>query len=98
MEEIILEIGKVYKDRSGRLIKITEGNPPVIIDGILTKDGWNGVYWGDSVDDKTPKINKGRYKFNGKHWDCWSIFSGIITGEPDNSFNELEKDLIDLIG
>lgn len=98
MNEIILEIGKIYKDRSGRLIKITKGIPPVIIDDVLTKDGWNGIYFGDSVDDKRPKIDNERYKFNGKHWDYWSRFSGIFTGEPDNSFNVPKKDLISEIG
>ena len=38
-KNIILEIGKTYKDNSGRLIKITKGSPP--IDG--KRDGWNGV-------------------------------------------------------
>ena len=98
MNEIILEIGKVYKDRSGRLVKISKGIPPVIVDGKLTKDGWSGIYWGDSVDKKKPKIDNERYQFNGKHWDYWSCFSGIITGESDNSFNIPENDLIDEIG
>ncbi len=90
-----LEIGKIYKNRKGRLIKITKGNEPMINkNGELYRDGWNGIYWGDSIDKKRPKIDNQRYEFNGKHWDYWCVFSGIITDSDDNSFNVVEEDLI----
>lgn len=86
MSKIILEIGKTYKDRSGRLIKISEGLPP--IDG--KRDGWNGIYWGDSVDGKEPKIEKERYTFEGKQWSYLSAFSMFGYQE----LNDVEKDLV----
>jgi hypothetical protein len=72
-KKIILEIGKTYKNNSGRLIKITKGSPP--IDG--KRDGWNGIYWGESVDNKKPKINAERYTFEGKWWSYISGFSAF---------------------
>jgi hypothetical protein len=93
-----LEIGKTYKNRNGRLVKITKGMEPMINEnGELYKDGWRGIYWGDSVDEKRPKIDNERYEFNGNHWNYFSVFSRIKTDRPDNSFNEPEKDLIELI-
>jgi hypothetical protein len=87
MSKIVLEIGKTYKDRSGRLIKITGGLPP--IDG--KRDGWDGIYWGDSVDGKEPKIKKERYTFEGKQWSYISGFSMFGYQE----LNDIEKDLIE---
>lgn len=92
---MVLKIGKIYKDRSGRLIKIIKGNPPILTESGLQKDGWNGIYWGESIDDEEPKIDNERYEFNGNHWDYWSMFSGFRTGKDDNSFNVPEKDLIE---
>ena len=41
MGNIILEVGKTYKSKDGRLVKIIKGSPP--IEG--KKDGWNGLDW-----------------------------------------------------
>ena len=35
-----LEVGKTYKTKDGRLVKIIEGSPP--IDG--KRQGWNGIF------------------------------------------------------
>ena len=56
MENIILEVGKTYKSRDGRLVKIIKGNPP--IEG--KRDGWDGIYFGKSIDNKKPKIDHER--------------------------------------
>ena len=93
-----LELGKIYKNRNGRLVKITKCCEPLIdSNGKKYRDGWNGIYWGDSVDKKKPKIDNERYEFNGKHWDYWSFFSSFRTGNSDNSFNVPEQDLIEII-
>jgi hypothetical protein len=93
-----LEIGKKYRNRNGRILKITKGVEPLIDNtGNNYRDGWNGIYWGDSVDRKKPKIVNERHEFNGKHWDYWSFFSSIRTGNKDNSFNIPEKDLIEKV-
>lgn len=89
MDNIILEIGKTYESKTGRLIKITEGYPP--ING--KRDGWNGVYWGSSVDDKTPKINNQRYTFEGIWWDYISQFSSFGYKELSNPNNNLIKEI-----
>lgn len=86
MEKLIIEIGNTYKSRDGRLIKILEGNPP--ING--KRSGWNGIYWGDSVDDKQPVLTRERYTFEGK-W--WSYFSGSSMF----GYKELSNPNMDLI-
>jgi|694.fasta_scaffold42387_6 hypothetical protein len=92
-----LEIGKTYKNRNGRLVKITKGMEPMIDEnGKPYRDGWNGIYWGDSIDKKRPKIDNQRYEFNGKHWCYFSMFSSIRTDKSDNSFNIPEEDLVEV--
>jgi len=81
-----LEVGKTYKDASGRIIQITKGYPP--IDG--KRDGWNGIYWGDSIDNKKPKIDSERYTFEGKWWSYISGFSSA-------GYQELSNPKMDLI-
>lgn len=71
MKSIILEIGKTYKSKDERLVKIVSGKPP--IDG--KRDGWNGIYFGVSVDEKLPKLDMERYTFEGKWWSYFSQFS-----------------------
>lgn len=71
MKNIILEVGRTYKSNDGRLIKIIKGNPP--IEG--KREGWNGIYWGNSVDDKLPEIDMERYIFDGVWWSYISPFS-----------------------
>lgn len=85
---LILEVGKTYKSKDGRLVKIIKGNPP--IDG--KRDGWNGIYWGDSVDKKKPKIDHERYTFEGKWWSYISGFS--IVGYQELS--DPEMDLVEV--
>lgn len=84
---MILEIGKTYKSKDGRLIKIINGNPP--IEG--KRDGWNGIYWGNSVDDKEPKIDMERYTFDGKWWSYISQFSSFGYKELSNPKMDLER-------
>jgi hypothetical protein len=80
MENLILEIGKTYKTKDGRLVEIIKGNPP--IDGKI--DGWNGIYWGNSVDGKEPKLDHERYTFEGKWWSYISQFSMLGYQELSN--------------
>lgn len=89
MENIILEIGKIYKSKDGRFIEIIKGNPP--ING--KRDGWDGIYWGNSVDNKEPKLDNERYTFEGKWWSYISQFS--FTGYQELSNPEM--DLIEII-
>ena len=82
-----LEVGKTYKSKNGRLIKISKGCPP--ING--KRDGWNGIYWGDSVDNKEPKIDNERYTFEGRWWSYISQFSMLGYHELSN----VEMDLME---
>lgn len=86
MSNIILEVGKTYKTTQGRLVKIVKGNPP--ING--KRDGWNGIYWGDSVDNKKPKLDHERFTFEGKWWSYISQFSTF-------GYQELSDPTMDLI-
>jgi hypothetical protein len=73
----VLEIGKIYRSKNGRLIQIVEGNPPVS-GKVDTSNGigqWEGIYWGNSVDDKEPKLEMERYTFEGKWWSYISQFA-----------------------
>ncbi len=98
LNKMKLEIGKTYKNKKGRLIKITKGCEPLVDEnGNLYKDGWNGIYWGDSVDEKKPIIDNERYEFNGKYWNYFSFHSFVRTKKKDNSFNIPEEDLIEEI-
>jgi len=89
MENLILEIGKTYKSKDGRLVEIIKGNPP--IDG--KRDGWNGIYWGNSVDGKEPKLDHERYTFEGKWWSYISQFSSSGYRELSNH----EMDLLEVV-
>jgi hypothetical protein len=84
--KITLEVGRTYKSRDGRLIEIIKGNPPINDERI----GWNGIYWGSSVDDKQPKLDHERYIFDGRWWSYISQFS--MTG-----YEELSNPSMDLI-
>lgn len=84
---MILEIGKTYRSRNGRLVQIDRGYPP--IDG--KREGWNGIYWGNSVDGKEPKLDSERYTFEGKWWSYISQFSMFGYRELSNT----EMDLIE---
>ena len=86
MENIILEVGKTYKSRDGRLVKIIKGNPP--IEG--KRDDWDGIYWGDSVDNKKPKLDNETYVFDGKWWSYISGFSMF-------GYQELSDPKMDLV-
>jgi hypothetical protein len=89
MENLILEIGKTYKSKDGRLVGIIKGNPP--IDG--KRDGWKGIYWGNSVDGKEPKLDHERYTFEGKWWSYLSQFSMLGYKELSNP----EMDLLEIV-
>jgi len=89
MENLILEIGKTYKSKDVRLVEIIEGNPP--ING--KRDGWNGIYWGNSVDGKEPKLDHERYTFEGKWWSYISQFSMLGYQELSNP----EMDLFEIV-
>lgn len=86
MEKLIIEIGNTYKSRDGRLIKILDGKPP--INGKC--EGWDGIYFGDSVDDKQPALTHERYTFEGKWWSYFSGFSMF-------GYKELSNPNMDLI-
>jgi hypothetical protein len=89
-KKMLLEVGKTYKSKDGRIIKITQGYPP--IDG--KRDGWNGIYWGDSTDGKEPTVKNQRYTFDGKWWNYLSGFSMFGYQE----LSKPESDLIEVIG
>ena len=89
MENIILEVGKTYKSRDGRLVKIIKGNPP--IEG--KRDGWDGIYFGKSIDNKKPKIDHERYVFDGKWWSYISDFSMFGYQE----LSDPEMDLVEVV-
>lgn len=82
-----IQIGKIYKSRDGRLIKIIKGNPPID----SKREGWNGIYWGNSVDNKEPKLDHERYTFEGKWWSYISQYSMFGYSELSNP----EMDLIE---
>lgn len=64
---IKLEVGKVYKTKEGRLVKITQHDPV-----------WNGgMFWGTSVDKKRPKIDHERWTPDARWWSYMSVFSGF---------------------
>ena len=60
-----LEIGKVYKTQSGRLIKIVNHDPE-----------WSGgMYWGSSIDNQEPKLDHERWTPDARWWSYISPFS-----------------------
>ena len=91
-----IEVGKTYKSREGRLIKIKKGISPLVDEsGKEYRDGWNGVYWGDSCDKKKPKIDNERYEFDGRYWNYLSPFSMAGYQEIRSSGDDLIE-LVDL--
>ena len=93
----LLEIGKTYRSRNGRLIEIVKGNPPFILGNPplfkRERNGWNGIYWGNSIDNKEPKLEMERYTFDGKWWSYISEFSAIGYQE----LSDEQKDLIEQV-
>ena len=88
MGNLVLEIGKRYRTKNGRIVEIIKGNPP--IDG--KREGWNGIYWGNSVDGKEPKLDNERYSFDGNWWSYISQFSLFGYKELSNpEMNLLEE-------
>jgi hypothetical protein len=83
-QHLILEIGKTYKSRDGRYVKIFKGNPPINGERV----GWDGIYWGNSIDDLDPKLDYERYIFDGKWWSY--LF-------PNTQLSDYHKDLIEVI-
>ena len=77
---ITLQVGKTYKTRSGRLVKITKHCPE-----------WEGgMYWGDSVDKKRPKLDHERWTPDARWWDYLSSFSMF-------GYQELRDPELDLV-
>lgn len=90
MSGLILEIGKTYKSKDGRLVQIIKGEPPLNgkIDTSFGIGGWKGIYWGNSVDGKEPKLDYERYTFEGKWWSYISQFS--MSGYQELSNPEMD--------
>lgn len=62
---VTLEVGKTYKTKEGRLVKITKHEPE-----------WNGgMFWGSSCDDKKPEIDYERWTSDARWWSYISGFS-----------------------
>lgn len=64
---ITLEVGKKYKTRDGRIVKLTKHDP----------DWEGGMYWGSSIDKKRPKIDHERWTTDARWWDYLSSFSPV---------------------
>ena len=62
---ITLEVGKTYKTREGRLVKISK-HDRVWLDG---------VFWATSCDDKQPEIVHERWQPDGRWFSYISAFS-----------------------
>jgi hypothetical protein len=69
-------VGKVYKTRLGRLVKITMHDP-----------NWcGGMFWGTSIDKKRPKLDHERFTPDCRWWSYLSVFAvagGQILRNPD---------------
>jgi hypothetical protein len=60
-----LEVGKTYKTKSGRLVEIVKHDP----------EWGNGMFWGNSVDSTTPKLDNERWTPDNRWWSYISQFS-----------------------
>lgn len=62
---ITLEVGKTYKTKQGRLVKITKHDPL-----------WHaGVFWATSCDGKKPEIHHERWQPDGRWFSFICSFS-----------------------
>ena len=62
---IILEVGKTYKTKSGRLVEIIKHDP----------EWCGGMFWGTSCDGKQPEIDHERWTTDARWWSYLSPFS-----------------------
>lgn len=62
---ITLEVGKSYKTKSGRIIRIIKYDPK-----------WGGgMFWGNSIDGQEPELSYERWTPDARWWSYISQFS-----------------------